>query len=333
MAPNSQEDAHNQTAARSFFLGLGLILVGGLAYWAVTRPDDDVVTDNLPNETVSPTEHTEVWELGPEGIALDPFVFDVQRLEDEWAEELESLPPLQMDSAEDELIETFFEINAQSADREVTEVQVRALNEALVVSVSQYITTHNPDAYKRLGWILVDEFNSAISSGLERIASGTTDFQSLLGDDGPTAQYFAERVGNFFDMALETGLISETGELQFDENLLTVLFRFRWFGFAEAFSTPRLMTPYERQVYWRWGIEAADGVPLSQRLAMIDQIEGVYETRIHPDFVRGVVCYKDGEWGRAEVFFLDALSADPDNSRYQVVLDRLLDEMADVEAQ
>jgi hypothetical protein len=178
-----------------------------------------------------------------------------------------------------------------------------------------------------VGWRLVEAFHAALGEALARARERGVPAWEVLSDDDALAQSWRQRLGNFFTMARRAGLVDDQGQPSGDPALLTVLFRYRWFGFAEDYASPTLMTPYERVVLWRWRVEAAEGLPLPQRLALLEEIERAYDGPMTPDAVRGVLYYRAGDRERARGYLRRAAERYPDDARYRQLLG-VLDEAA-----
>jgi len=293
--------------------------------WAFGGPSGDPGDASPQSDAASSEEPAD--NSSNDVPSFGPFELDLQRLETEWSAERESLGEFWrpgpdgghpvIGPAEQELMEQFFRINAQSLDPNINESQLAALSEHLTVSASAYIRRDGPRAWKALGWQLADEFLGALDDLAEAAeATGLPPVEVVQSPDDRGRQ-LRERLGNFLTMAQRTGLVDESGELRHDRALATVLFRFRWFGFAQDYASTSLLTPYERIVLWRWQIEEAEGLPVVQRVALVDNLEAVYAGTIHPDAVRGILYFEAGELARAASYFRRASRSVPDDPRYR----------------
>lgn len=254
-------------------------------------------------------------ELDPE-VSFGEFEIDVARLGNEWDEERQSTPEPSIGDDEATLIEMFYRVNEQSLGAE-SPADMAALDQSLVESASQYISRHGPRAYRAVGWHLVDEFHRALDRAAERTHTTNAELWAALEGDTDDARYLRQRLGNFFAVAQQSGLVDEMGQPRFDRALFSALFRYRWLGFARDYANMALQTPYERVVIWRWRIEAAEGIPTATRLAMVDSAESVYRGHMDTNAVRGILHYQAGNLAEARRFFRRAVNNEPDNEQYR----------------
>jgi hypothetical protein len=290
----------------SFLLGAVLVVAAGVAVWMVHG------LGSTPSEGSG--ARAEGTGAAGDPFDLGPFRYDVERLQAQWRAERESFP-LEVGADENRLMQAFYRINAEASE-DLDDTRLSALNDRFVVDVSQYLAVHGPRAYRAVGWVLADAFREALDGCLaEARAQGVPPWTLLAGDDPRVAEW-RQRLGNFFSLARRSGLVDELGELREDPTLPIVLFRYRWLAFAEDSSGPSLMTPYERVVMWRWRIEAAQGIPTMQRLAMLDQIESDYDGPLAADAVRGVLYYRGGDLEQARRYLRRAAASHPDDLRY-----------------
>jgi hypothetical protein len=301
----------NAVAANSILI---LLLLGGTAallYFALFSgdPADD---------------HTPV----PRSSFLFPtFEFDVDRLAGEYDEQRLALPELEIGVLDEAIIEEFHDLNDQFASGELDPEELSALRDHMIVSVSEYISARGPLNYDNLGWYLHDRFQGAITDLLAMVASTGNPVLQVLRADTSESLRIRERVGHFLEFAMERGLADSSGQLIYDPSLLSVLFRYRWYSFAEAYANLSRLTPYEQSVFWRWRIEAAVGFSMTQRLAMVDEAEAIYLPDTDPDAIRGIIAYEAGELQRAHTFFLRAAQNSPEHPEYREWLDEVAGEL------
>lgn len=297
----------NSTRVRhTFLVGAAAAVVVGLVVLLVLRKE--------------PGREAEVTEPEPSAIALPRFEYDVEALEREWSAEREGLGPAELGEDEQRLIRVFRENNAQAAAAAGSDSQLAALSELVSIEINHYVSARGPDRFRQVGWHLADEFmaaTAAIEGEAER--SGESP-QAILQRDAPESRSLRESVGNFYDFATESGLVHGQGAPQFDRSLLLAVFRFRWFSFAEAYPPLSLMGDAERIAFLRWRIEAAQGLPLAQRLASLETIEPAYDEIMDPDAVRAVLYYRAGDVEAAGRLLQRAQTRHPDDPRYEAMV-------------
>lgn len=129
----------------------------------------------------------------------------------------------------------------------------------------------------RVGWAAYAVFEDALSELLRKAEMTQTPVTTLLSDPTDiTAQQAYEGCGDFVDFALEQQLIGANGERLASEEVLALVFRYRW---MQAF-TGRL--PIDQRVpggtlreFRRWRIEDAV-LPLEDRLRLMDAYADTY---------------------------------------------------------
>ena len=290
-------------ALNGFILALALAALGGGGYWLFFSGSDS-------SDGPLPGSPEATW------LALDtPFTFASAQLVDVQSARRDSLPDIEIGADEEGLLETFYEQNEQSAAGDVTEAQLAALSELIISMSVDYGCVHGAARFEQLGWRLVDEFVASVERVIEMARSSGEQPADIVRGDSEDARYIRERVGNFFDFASEAGLLDEDGELAYDASFLAVMFRVRWFSFAEEATNRLLLTPFEHEVFWRWRLETLPSLNLNQRLALLDEIEGAY-TDVGANAMRGLLAYRAGELERALVFFTRAAEEEPDNVRF-----------------
>ncbi|MBN1946619.1 MAG: hypothetical protein JW797_13175 [Bradymonadales bacterium] len=249
-------------------------------------------------------------------LQFAPFTFDVGLLEAQWEEQRNRVPSFRLGEPEGELIQAVREYNRAVGAGSITYEQGRALSDLMAVTVSQYISLRGPEWYRELGWTQLEPFLEAVWELERRVEEREGTGDAWLDLAAPQSRNIIENIGNFYDFAKETGLIDLSGRIQLSAELLAILFRYRWFSFAEEYANLALMAPYERAVFWRWRIEVAMGFSLEERLAMVDRAEVIYrEEGFDPDQVRGILAYQAGDLELARSFFRRALGHDPHNDR------------------
>jgi hypothetical protein len=302
--------------ANTLFLLVAVGLAVGLALWLADSTSDD---GSAPADARGRPSSEDLLEL-------PPFRFDVERLASEWSAERAEAPELALAETERGLLERLYELNQRLARGTLQTGEIQQLSDDFSSQVSDYISRHGVAKYRQLGWTAIEAFQTSVRDALERARQSGTRPSELLGGSGQGAEWQVELAGhlaNFLTIAESSGLIDVDGRLRYDAQLLTVLFRFRWFGFAQSYASADLMTPYEQEVFWRWRIEAAENVPLAQRLAMIDQAAPIYTPQIDLDVIRGRVCLRAGDRRRARQFFQRAVDRHPEEPFYERLGDAL----------
>ena len=294
----------------TFLLGLVAALGVGTVVWILSVDRSDPVDDSLP--VFSEEAASEDLDL----IDFDSFQFDEERLQQEWAEAREHLDDIEIGLDEERLLETYHDANRQAAEGEASSSQLAALNELFTMAVGSYISAHGPRAYQLLSWHVYDEFEDAVTRVQERAGEGNTTVAEILNGSGAEARSLREVIGQYFEFATELGIIDNDGSLRYRSSLMAVVFRYRWFKFSETYPPLSLMTPYERTVFQRWRIEAAEGIPLLQRLAMIDEAANVYVPIVDLDALRALVYAREGDTTTALELLRAAAERHPDDLRY-----------------
>lgn len=296
--------------ANTLFLLVATGLAVGLAVWLLHASSDDG----------SAPAHLRGGASSEDLLELPPFRFDVERLETEWSRERAEAPELELGEGERQLLESLYELNRRLARGALRTGEIQQLSDDFSGQVSDYIARHGVASYRQLGWTAVEAFQTSLRDALERADESGTRPTELVSGSGQGADWqieLARQLANFLTIAESSGLIDADGRLRYAPQLLTVLFRFRWFGFAQSYANTDLMTPYEQEVFWRWRIEAAENVPLAQRLAMIDQAAPIYTPQIDLDVIRGRVCLRAGDRRRARQYFQRAVDRHPGEPTYQ----------------
>ena len=303
-----------RVALNTFLLGLCAALVVGTAVWFVSvggdgPPDSRDVLDPASLSEVAANEALELIDFGN-------FRYDEDRLQEEWDEARTGLDEIEIGADESLLLDIYHDANRQAAEGDVSPSQLAALDELLTIAVEDYIEAHGPEAYQLLGWHVCHEFERAFFDLQERAREHNTGIAQLTDLPGAEGRTVRETVGQFIDFAIEMGIITSDGTLQNQASLLAVVFRYRWFKFNETYSPMSLMTPYERTVFMRWRIEAADGIPLPQRLAMINEAAEVYAGVVDLDALRASVHAREGNLATAVELLRAAAERNPDDPRY-----------------
>ena len=214
------------------------------------------------------------------------------------------------------LLDIYYDANRQAAEGETSPSQLAALNELFTMAVGSYISAHGPRAYQLLGWHVYEEFQDTVGQVHERAQEAGVPFAEILNGPGAESRTLRQIVGHFIEFATKMGLSDENGALRYRPSLVAAVFRYRWFKFSETYPTLSLMTPYERTVFLRWRIEAAEGIPLPQRLAMINEAAEIYGPMIDLDALRALVHAREGDRATALELLRAAGERHPDDPRY-----------------
>jgi tetratricopeptide (TPR) repeat protein len=282
-----------------------------VAFWmTATDPPDDAPT---PRRRADAGRSDDAFLP----ISFGPFELDDHRLRAEWRREQAELEGMEPDEEGVALMREFYRVNAESHEPGTSDARDRALGQQLSRMAGEYVRRHGPRRYKAIGWLLAEEFETALAELAARARATGRSPAELLAESDARAQRWRERLGNFLDAAQRTGLVDGDGQLTAVPELAVVLFRYRWFSFAEDYANEVLMTPSERVAYTRWRIEGASGLPLQRRLSLVREVEGAYrDLGLDPDAVRGILYYDAGRLEEARAWFRRAQHHAPNDPRY-----------------
>lgn len=298
----------SNVALNTFLLGLGLALVGGFGYWVLSDPGS-------PDEPAE-ADATANFPSGDPEFSFDDFRFDEQRLRAELVDDRNESGDIEIGPDEEYLINVYHDANWQAAAGNVTPSQLLAINEIVTLAANSYVGAHGPRAYRALSWYVFDEFSDALADARRAATDSGISLGATLDGSGAEARRRQETLGKFVEFARESGLFDENYEPLFSSNLISAIFRYRWFKFSDHALPTTVMTPYERAVFVRWRVEAAVGHPLAQRLGFINDFSDVYEPAVDLDAVRAFVYYKAGDSQTARELLANAAERNSDDPRY-----------------
>ncbi len=307
----------SNVALNTFLLGLGLALVGGFTYWILSEPSAPGVVEDASGASGEPPPGTE--------FSFGAFQFDEQRLTAELIDDRHQSGDLEIGPDEEYLINVYHDANWQAVAGNMTPSQLLAINEIVTLAANSYVGAHGPRAYRALSWHVYDEFREALEDARTAAAESGDSLDSILAGSSAETRRRQETIGKFVDFARESGLFGEDNEPLFSDNLISAIFRYRWFKFSDLSVPTTMMTAYERTVFIRWRVEAALGLPLAQRLGFINDFSDVYEPSVDLDAVRAFVYYQAGDPQLAREFLSHAAERHPDDLRYTQWADSLPD--------
>lgn len=246
-------------------------------------------------------------------LAFPDFTFDRDGLREAWATERAALPspdPLA------DLLDDFYLLNRANAlatigvAPEGSGVDAEAWHESAVMRTR----LAGFDVWRAAGWSAWDRFERALRAFLEYSAStGVSPPELVLHTDDPIVREYLLACGDFLDVARLLGIVDAEGALHAPPEILTLLFRYRWFSTTSAFvPIEEALSRAERETFFRWRIEAASEVPITTRLEWISRHERDFGFSSYPvDFARAVAWHDAGDDARARQALDDAIAADP----------------------
>lgn len=170
----------------------------------------------------------------------------------------------------------------ESAERAELEAAWSALAVAQASVATGAVSAVPPEAEKRMeravtGWIgrfgaasfaaagvePWNRFRLAIDGLKERSESTGRGLLAQLASDTPEQQQEVNAAcGEFLAFAASLGVLDPNGQLNLSDELLRLLFRYRWLAQARgARPLQELMTPQELDTFWRWRIEQGRRLP------------------------------------------------------------------------
>ena len=170
----------------------------------------------------------------------------------------------------------------ESAERAELEAAWSALAVAQASVATGAVSALPPEAEKRMeravtGWI--GRFGAAsfaaagvapwrrFQSALEGLKVRSTSagrglLEQLAADSSEQKNEVNAACGEFLAFAASLGVLGANGQLNMSDELLRLLFRYRWLAQARgARPLQELMTPQELDTFWRWRIEQGRRLP------------------------------------------------------------------------
>ena len=299
--------SNRSVALNTFLLGAVLALgVGGIVM---------LLRSSKPPEPEQSTGQPPLPPLSESDFSFGEFTFDESRLQGEWDDLRQAMDVMELAAAEEQLLESYYTANRQAAAGNLNLSQMAAAGELVALAVSSYLGARGPDAYQSLSWHVLGEFQAALGDARRLAAERDTSLEAVLRAAGPESRTLRERIGDFPAFGREMGLFDQDNNMVGSPALSAIVFRYRWFKFSETYAPLSQLTPYEQVVFLRWRIEHADGIPLTQRLAMVNEAAWVYAGQVELDAVRALVYHRAGEPDQAREHLARA-AENNDDPRY-----------------
>ena len=130
-------------------------------------------------------------------------------------------------------------------------------------AVTSWIGRFGPGSFAAAGVAPWRRFRAAIDGLKERSGSAGRGLLEQLAADAPAQQQEVNAAcGEFLAFGDSLGVTDATGQLRMSDELLRLVFRYRWLAQARG-SRPlhELMTPAELDTFWRWRIEEGARLP------------------------------------------------------------------------
>lgn len=163
-------------------------------------------------------------------------------------------------------------------------------------AVKNWLGRNGADRFGAAGVAPWRQFFAAYDALRTRSRSNRRGLIAQLASDPPALQEtFGRGCGEFLAFADALGVMDRDGQLALSDDLLRLVFRYRWLAQArETRPLQSLMTPIELDTFWRWRIEQGRKLP-PETVA-----------RFVADFVaqRGGYAGKDGDYALPAVFLL-----------------------------
>jgi hypothetical protein len=130
-------------------------------------------------------------------------------------------------------------------------------------AVAGWMGRFGPGTFAAAGVVPWQRFRAAIDGLKERSGSNGRGLVDQLAADTPERQQEVNAAcGEFLAFAGSLGVVDAAGGLRMSDDLLRLVFRYRWLSQARG-SRPlqELMTPAELDTFWRWRIEEGARLP------------------------------------------------------------------------
>ena len=123
-------------------------------------------------------------------------------------------------------------------------------------AVAGWMGRFGPGSFAAAGVVPWQRFQAAISGLKERSESNGRGLLDQLAGDSPEHQRAVNAgCGEFLAFATSLGVLDARGQLNMSDDLLRLVFRYRWLAQARgARPLQELMTPQELDTFWRWRI-------------------------------------------------------------------------------
>ncbi len=130
-------------------------------------------------------------------------------------------------------------------------------------AVSGWIGRFGASSFAAAGVAPWRRFQSALEGLTVRSTSAGRGLLAQLAADTPEQQQEVNAAcGEFLAFAASLGVLDANGQLNMSDELLRLLFRYRWLAQARgARPLQELMTPQELDTFWRWRIEQGRRLP------------------------------------------------------------------------
>ena len=130
-------------------------------------------------------------------------------------------------------------------------------------AVSTWVGRFGPDTFAAAGVQPWTAFEAALAALRERSRANGRGLVAQLAADRPELQAEVNRAcGEFLALTTSMGLMDAAGQLPMSDELLRLVFRYRWLSQARAARPLQaLMTPVELDTFWRWRIEQGRSLP------------------------------------------------------------------------
>jgi hypothetical protein len=130
-------------------------------------------------------------------------------------------------------------------------------------AVTGWIGRFGPASFPAAGVAPWRRFQSALEGLKVRSTSaGRGLLEQLAADSSEQKNEVNAACGEFLAFAASLGVLDPNGQLNISDELLRLLFRYRWLAQARgARPLQELMTPQELDTFWRWRIEQGRRLP------------------------------------------------------------------------
>ena len=130
-------------------------------------------------------------------------------------------------------------------------------------AVTGWIGRFGPASFPAAGVAPWRRFQSALEGLKVRSTSaGRGLLEQLAADSSEQQNEVNAACGEFLAFAASLGVLDANGQLNMSDELLRLLFRYRWLAQARgARPLQELMTPQELDTFWRWRIEQGRRLP------------------------------------------------------------------------